>query len=379
MHKKDKFIPFNKPPYTGVEESYVLDAIRSNKLSGDGDYTKKCQHWFDFELGSQTLMVSSCTHALEVSALIIGVKPGDEVIMPSYTFVSTANAFVMRGAKIIFVDIDPATLNLDIDQVEQAITSRTKAIVAVHYAGISCDMDRLVLLALRHQIFLIEDAAQAIFSTYKGKPLGTFGQIAAFSFHETKNVTSGGEGGLLIVNDPTLFQSAEIFREKGTNRNKFFRGEVDKYSWLDIGSSYLASELQAAYLWGQLTCKNELYTARLEAWNYYMDLLSKILPKESLPYIPRSNSHNGHIFYIKAKNLDERSNLLYFLKENGVGAVFHYVPLHTSVAGKKYGRFHGVDQHTTLESERVVRLPLFHGISKNEIKFVVDKIKQFYD
>lgn len=372
-------IPFNKPPYTGVENEYVTACIGAEKISGDGYFGKLCQEWFNDYYGAKCLLVSSGTHALEIAAIVIDIQPGDEVIMPSYTFVSTANAFALRGAKIIFVDIDPDTLNLNLDLVAKAISARTKAIVPVHYAGISCNLDRLMEIASANNIYVIEDAAQGIFAAFRSKPLGSYGHISALSFHETKNITSGGEGGLVIINDPKLLERAEIVREKGTNRSKFFRGQVDKYSWVDIGSSYLASELQAAYLWGQLQSKDLIQSQRMTSWNLYKNLLSeKVIKLKNLPQIPSYNDHNGHIFYIKASNLEERTCLLDFLNSRGVGAVFHYVPLHSSAAGQKYGILFGEDKYTTNESEKIIRLPLFYGIKEDEIRYIVDQIKKFY-
>lgn len=372
-------IPFNKPPYTGIEGEYVSACMGAEKISGDGYFGKLCQEWFGEHYGAKCLLVSSGTHALEIAAIVIDIQPDDEVIMPSYTFVSTANAFVLRGAKIIFVDIDPETLNLNLDLVEKAITTRTKAIVPVHYAGTSCNLDRLMEIASTNNIYVIEDAAQGVFASFRGRPLGSYGHISALSFHETKNITSGGEGGLVVVNDPKLFERAEIVREKGTDRSKFFRGQIDKYSWVDIGSSYLASELQAAYLWGQLQSRDLIQSHRMRSWNLYRELLnSEIISGENLPHIPDFNDHNGHIFYIKTANLDERTGLLGFLNDNGVSAVFHYVPLHSSIAGIKYGEFFGSDTYTTRESERLIRLPLFYGITPEQIKYVTDLIKIFY-
>ena len=374
-------IPFNKPPYLGAEIEHILNAIQSGKLSGDGIYTKKCQDWFKLSLKSdKCLMTSSCTHALDMSAILIGIEPGDEVIMPSYTFVSTANAFAMRGAKIIFTDIRPDTMNLDEGLVEDAITSKTKAIVPVHYAGVGCEMDAICALAEKHSLFVVEDAAQGIMSAYKGRALGTFGELSAFSFHETKNVTSGGEGGMLSVNDSRFSERAEIIREKGTNRSKYFRGEIDKYSWCDIGSSYLPSEIQAAYLYCQLENIDKITTDRLISWGNYFERLSPLQSqgKITLPFIPDHCKHNAHMFYIKLDNNDQRSRLIAFLKERGIHSVFHYVPLHSSPGGMKYGCFHGNDKYTTEESEKLLRLPLYYGISKNDVDYCCDSIYDFF-
>lgn len=331
-------IPFNKPPYTGNEDQYVLQVMRSEKMSGDGDFTKRCHSWFEKKLScKKALLTPSCTAALEMAALLIDIQPGDEVIMPSYTFVSTANAFVLRGAKVVFIDVRPDTMNIDESKIESAITSRTKAIVPVHYAGVACEMDTIMDIANRHNIYVIEDAAQGMMSTYKGQALGTIGHIGTYSFHETKNYTSGGEGGLLIINDDRFKERAEIIREKGTNRSQFFRGMVDKYSWVDIGSSYLPSDIQAAYLWGQLEKADEINSARLDSWSYYYDNLKTLQSngKIELATVPSDCKHNAHMFYIKVSDIHTRSNLINHLKNCGILAVFHYVPLHTSVAGEK--------------------------------------------
>jgi len=374
-------IPFNKPCYTGNEDKYVLDSMRSLHISGNGPYTKKCEEWFENRLKcKRALLTPSCTHALEMAAILIDIKPGDEVIMPSYTFVSTANAFVLRGAKVVFVDIRPDTINIDENLIENAITERTKAICVVHYAGVGCEMDKIMEIADKYNLYVIEDAAQGMMAEYKGKPLGTIGHLGAFSFHETKNYTSAGEGGLLIVNDDKFIERAEIIREKGTNRSQFFRGMVDKYTWVDIGSSYLMNDVSAAYLWGQLEVAEEINEFRLRAWNrYYNGLLE--LEKEGfieLPTVPKHCRHNGHIFYIKVESLRIRTELLNFLKEQGIWAVFHYVPLHSSPAGQRYSRFHGVDKFTTKESERLIRLPLFFNIKDEEIDYIIESIYRFF-
>lgn len=374
-------IPFNRPPYTSNEDQYVLAAMRSDKISGDGKFCHQCQQWFEQKLGcKKALLTPSCTQALEMAAILIDIQPGDEVIMPSYTFVSTANAFVLRGAKIVFIDIRPDTLNIDETLIEQAITPKTKAIVPVHYAGVACEMDVIMEIANRHGLFVIEDAAQGMMSTYKGKPLGSIGHMAAYSFHETKNFTSGGEGGLLIVNDEQFVHRAEIIREKGTNRSQFFRGMVDKYSWVDVGSSYLPSEIQAAYLWGQLEWADKITQDRLVTWNDYLIELSVLSENGlvELPIIPDACTHNGHMFYLKTKNLDERTALLSHLKVDGIYAVFHYVPLHSAPAGMRFSRFHGDDVFTTIESERLIRLPIWYGIDKQSIKHVVQSALNFY-
>jgi len=374
-------IPFNKPCYTGNEDKYVVDAMRSLHISGNGPYTKKCEEWFENRLKcKRALLTPSCTHALEMAAMLIGIKPGDEVIVPSYTFVSTANAFVLRGAKAVFVDIRPDTMNIDENIIEDAITEKTKAICVVHYAGVCCEMDKIMKIANKYNLYVIEDAAQGMMATYKGKPLGTIGHLGAYSFHETKNYTSAGEGGLLIINDESFVERAEIIREKGTNRSQFFRGIVDKYTWVDIGSSYLMNDVSAAYLWGQLEIAEEINEFRLRVWNKYYNGLLALQENGTidLPTIPEHCTHNAHMFYIKAKNLEERTKLLAFLKENGIFAVFHYVPLHSSPAGQKYGRFHGIDKFTTKESERLIRLPLFYGIKDEEIDYTTSKVYEFY-
>nr|WP_298415662.1 dTDP-4-amino-4,6-dideoxygalactose transaminase [uncultured Halomonas sp.] len=374
-------IPFNKPPYTGKEDAFVLDAMRSSRISGGGTYASYCQQWFEKRLGCyKSLLTPSCTHALEMTAMLIDIRLGDEVIMPSYTFVSTANAFVLRGAKIVFVDIHPETMNIDERLIEAAITPKTKAVVVVHYAGVACEMDSIMTLADRHGLFVIEDAAQAMLSTYKGQPLGCIGHLGTYSFHETKNYTSGGEGGLLIINDERFVERAEVLREKGTNRSQFFRGMVDKYSWVDVGSSYLPSELQAAYLWGQLQSVDDIDADRRRSWKYYNESLEPLAERGvlQLPTIPDACRHNAHMFYIKVKDIDERSDLLAFLKEKGIGAVFHYVPLHTSQAGKQWGAFIGEDEFTTRESDRLLRLPLWYGIGEEELNRVVAAVTQYF-
>lgn len=374
-------IPFNRPPRTGNEDRYVLDAMDSDKMSGDGRYGLECQAWFEQALGcAKTLLTPSCTHALEMAALLIDIQPGDEVIMPSYTFVSTANAFVLRGASIVFVDIRPDTMNMDETLVEAAITSRTKAIVPVHYAGVGCDMAAINEVAGRHGLFVIEDAAQGMMSTFQGKPLGTLGHMAAFSFHETKNFTSGGEGGLLIINDASFVQRAEVIREKGTNRSLFFRGMVDKYTWTGTGSSYLPSEIQAAYLWGQLEQAETITANRIASWQFYRSGFHALADSGAIemPIVPPDCVHNGHMFYIKCKDLEERTALLAHLKANGLLAVFHYVPLHSSPAGKEHGRFHGNDVFTTTESERLIRLPLWYGMAPSVVEMVVEQVTGFY-
>ena len=373
-------IPFNKPPYTGNEEKYVIESMKSSKISGDGKFTKRCEFWFEEKLQcKKVLLTTSCTHALEMAAILLNIKEGDEVIMPSYTFVSTANAFALRGAKIVFVDIRPDTMNIDETKIEEAITSKTKAIVPVHYAGVGCEMDTIMDIAKRYTLFVVEDAAQGMMSTYKGKALGTIGHLGAFSFHETKNYTSAGEGGLLIINDDRFVQRAEIIREKGTNRSLFFRGMVDKYSWVDVGSSYLMNDVSAAYLWGNLEKADEINQNRLNSWQKYYDGLKELENRGfiELPKIPDGCVQNAHMFYIKVKDLKERTALLDYLKKNDINAVFHYVPLHSAPAGVKFGRFDGVDVFTTKQSERLIRLPMYYGLSDNEINKILGVVNEF--
>lgn len=374
-------INFNKPPVTGAELAYITEAVNSPKLSGDGHFGKKCQSWFESRLGcKKALLTPSCTAALEMAAILVDIQPGDEVIMPSYTFVSTANAFVLRGAKIVFVDVRKDTMNIDEEKIEAAITSKTKAIVPVHYAGVACEMDAIMLLAAKYNLFVVEDAAQGMMSEYNGKPLGTIGHIGAFSFHETKNYTSGGEGGLLIINDEKFATRAEIIREKGTNRSLFFRGMVDKYSWVDVGSSFLPSELQAAYLWAQLENADLINKKRLEDWNFYNDaflgLTSKGLIEQA--FIPNGCIHNAHMFYIKVNDLEQRTAVIDYLGKNGVMAVFHYIPLHSAIAGQRFSRFHGADINTTKESERLIRLPLYFNMTPDERLKVADTLISFF-
>ena len=374
-------IPFNRPPYIGTEETYVLEAIHSDKLSGDGHFTRASQQWFEEALPApKVLLTPSCTHALEMAALLIDIRPGDEVIMPSYTFVSTANAFVLRGARVVFVDIRPDTMNIDETLIEAAITSRTRAIVPVHYAGVACEMDTIMEIASKHDLFVIEDTAQGMMATYKGRTLGTIGHIGCYSFHETKNYTSGGEGGLLILNDERFIGRAEIIREKGTNRSQFFRGQVDKYSWVDLGSSYLPSELQAAYLYAQLLDTDRINDRRRVLWANYFTALTPLAQQGdiTLPAVPGACRHNGHMFYLRTRSLETRSELLAYLKDRGIMAVFHYVPLHSSVAGKKFGRFHGTDTYTTIESERLVRLPMYYTLTDEQQQKVIDHVIAFF-
>lgn len=373
-------INFNVPPYTGKELDYIKVAVENQKICGDGQFTKKCNEWIEQKTGTtKCLLTTSCTHATEMAALLADIKEGDEVIMPSYTFVSTADAFVLRGAVPVFVDIRPDTMNIDESLIEDAITEKTKAIVPVHYAGVSCEMDKIMEIAKKHNLIVIEDAAQGIMSTYKGQALGTIGQYGAFSFHETKNY-SMGEGGALLIKNPADVERAEILREKGTNRSKFFRGQIDKYTWVDFGSSYLPSDMNAAYLYAQLEMAAEINEDRLRVWNQYKEGLQELedAGKIELPTIPEGCVHNAHMFYLKAKDLEERTALISFLKENEILAVFHYIPLHSAPAGLKYGRFHGEDRYTTKESERLCRLPLYYGLKGEDVAYIISKVKEFY-
>ena len=373
-------ISFNKPPYVGEEIKYIEEAVKAQKICGDGQFTKKCNKWFEDKTGAaKVLLTTSCTHATELAALLLDIQPGDEVIMPAYTFVSTADAFVLRGATAVFVDINPKTMNIDENLIEDAITEKTKAIVPVHYAGVSCEMDKIMEIAKKHNLYVVEDAAQGVMSTYKGKALGTIGDYGCYSFHETKNY-SMGEGGALLIRDGKNAELAEIIREKGTNRSKFFRGQIDKYTWVEAGSSYLPSDMNAAYLWAQLQKADEINENRLQSWNRYYEGLKDLeeAGKIELPYIPEYCEHNAHMFYIKAKDLEERSALISYLKENGVTAVFHYIPLHTAPTGKEYGRFHGEDKYTTKESERIIRLPMYYELDEQDAKKVMDLIHTFY-
>lgn len=374
-------INFNVPPYIGKELDYVREAMEKNhKICGDGPFTKKCNEWLENRFGSaKVLLTTSCTHATEMAAILADIKEGDEVIAPSYTFVSSVNPFVLRGAKIVFVDINPKTMNIDENLIEKAITSKTKVIVPVHYAGVSCEMDKIMEIAKKYNLVVIEDAAQEVMSEYKGKALGTIGDYGCFSFHETKNY-SMGEGGALLIRDKENIEKAEIIREKGTNRSRFFRGQVDKYTWVDMGSSYLPSELNAAYLFAQLENANLIFNDRMNSWNRYNEGLKVLQEKNKieLSYIPKDCKHNAHMFYIKCKDLEERTKLIEFLKKNEINSVFHYIPLHSAEAGVKFGRFSGEDKYTTKESERLLRLPLYYGLKSEEVDYIISKIKEFY-
>ncbi len=373
-------INFNVPPYTGKEMEYMKEAVENQKICGDGPFTKKCGAWIEEQTGTaKCLLTPSCTQATELAALLLDIKEGDEVILPSYTFVSTADAFVLRGAKAVFVDIRPDTMNIDETLIEDAVTERTKAIAPVHYAGVGCEMDAIMEIAKRHHLAVVEDAAQGIMASYKGKALGTFGDFGCFSFHETKNL-SMGEGGALLIRDEKYIEDAEIIREKGTDRSKYHRGQVDKYRWQNYGSSYLPSDMNAAYLYAQLELADGITKARMDRWNQYQELLAPLAEdgKIELPYIPAHCSHNAHIFYIKTKDLEERNRLEDFLKGKGILPASHYVPLHSAPAGLKFGRFHGEDRYTTKESERLLRLPLFYTLTADEAEYVAEQVKLFY-
>lgn len=374
-------IDFNRPAFVGSELEYIQDAIHRGMLCGDGIYTKKCSQWMEKEFDvSRVMLTTSCTHALEMAAFLCDIQPGDEVIMPSYTFVSTADAFVLRGAKIVFVDIRPDTMNLDEKLIEQAITPKTKVIVPVHYAGVACEMDTIMDIAHRHGLKVVEDAAQGVDACYKGKALGTIGDFGCYSFHETKNFTMG-EGGALLFQKEEFLEKAEILREKGTDRSKFFRGQVDKYRWMDYGSSYLPSELNAAYLYAQLEAKDKIQKKRMEIYEYYHRNLADLAAegKVEQPYVPQECEHNAHMYYLKVKDMKVRTRLLAYLRENGICSVFHYVPLHSAPAGQKFGRFAGEDVYTTKESERLLRLPMFYNLDMEDVKRIVDVIHKFQE
>lgn len=374
-------IDFNRPAFVGSELEYIQDAIHRGMLCGDGIYTKKCSQWMEKEFDvSRVMLTTSCTHALEMAAFLCDIQPGDEVIMPSYTFVSTADAFVLRGAKIVFVDIRPDTMNLDEKLIEQAITPKTKVIVPVHYAGVACEMDTIMDIAHRHGLKVVEDAAQGVDACYKGKALGTIGDFGCYSFHETKNFTMG-EGGALLFQKEEYLEKAEILREKGTDRSKFFRGQVDKYRWMDYGSSYLPSELNAAYLYAQLEAKDKIQKKRMEIYEYYHRNLADLAAESKVeqPYVPQECEHNAHMYYLKVKDMKVRTRLLAYLRENGICSVFHYVPLHSAPAGQKFGRFAGEDVYTTKESERLLRLPMFYNLDMEDVKRIVDVIHKFQE
>lgn len=373
-------ISFNRPPFVGKETEYIKEAVEKNgMICGDGPFTKKCSQWMKERFQTKNvLLTTSCTHALEMAAFLADIQPGDEVIMPSYTFVSTADAFVLRGATCVFVDIRPDTMNIDETKIEEAITEKTKAIVPVHYAGVSCAMDEIMAIAKKYNLKVVEDAAQGVNAFYKGKALGTIGDFGCYSFHETKNY-SMGEGGAILFQDDRYLEPAEILREKGTNRSQYFRGQIDKYTWVGYGSSYLPSDMNAAYLWAQLEEADKINDKRLSIWNFYHEELKELEDKGVLerPYIPEYATHNAHMYYIKVKDLRVRTKLLAYLKERGILSVFHYVPLHSATAGKKFGRFHGEDVYTTKESERLCRLPMYYSLSLEEVAEVVKALKEF--
>ena len=373
-------IHFNEPPYTGKELDYMKEAIKNHKICGDGPFTKKCDRWIEERFGTKkALLTTSGSTALDMAAFLCGLKPGDEVILPSFTFSSTSNSFVLAGATLVFVDIRPDTMNIDEKKIEAAITDKTKVICPVHYAGVACEMDTIMDIAKRYNLMVVEDAAQGVMSTYKGRALGTIGDFGCFSFHETKNY-SAGEGGAILINNPDYIEKAEILREKGTNRAQFFRGQVAKYNWVDFGDSYLQSDLNAAYLWAQLEKADEINKNRLATWNAYYEALKPLEMKGiiELPTIPEECEHNAHMFYLKTKDLDTRQEYISFMKENQILCVFHYVPLHSAPAGMKFGRFVGEDEYTTLESDRLVRLPMYYNISQVDIKAVIDKTIEFF-
>lgn len=373
-------ISFNIPPFVGTELTYVQQAIDAHKICGDGQFTKKCNQWLEERFCAQkVLLTTSGTTALDMAALLCDLKPGDEVILPSFTFSSTATAFVLAGAKLVFVDIRPDTMNIDETKIEAAITEKTRVIVPVHYAGVACEMDTIMDIAKRHKLMVVEDAAQAVMSTYKGKALGTIGDFGCYSFHETKNY-SMGEGGALVINNPAYNERAEILREKGTNRSRFFRGQVDKYTWVDFGDSYLPSDMNAAYLWAQLQVADEINHDRLRTWNAYYQAFAPLAEagKAALPAIPEGCTHNAHMFYLKCKDLEERTRLISYMKSNEIQCVFHYIPLHSAPAGLKYGRFSGKDEFTTKESERLVRLPMYYGLNDELRGKVIRNVKEFY-
>ncbi|MBO4889539.1 MAG: dTDP-4-amino-4,6-dideoxygalactose transaminase [Lachnospiraceae bacterium] len=373
-------IHFNVPPFYGDEFEYMRQAVENHKICGDGPFTARCNEWFEKRFGAEkVLLTTSGSAALEMSALLCGLEPGDEVILPSYTFSSTANAFVLAGARLVFVDVRPDTMNIDETKIEAAITDRTKVICAMHYAGVACEMDTIMDIAKRHNLLVVEDAAQAVTSTYKGRSLGTIGDLGCYSFHETKNF-SMGEGGAIVINDRKNVERAEILREKGTNRSQFFRGQVAKYNWVDYGSSYLPSDLNAAYLWGQLQHADEMQQDRMNSWNRYYEALRPLEERGviSLPIIPDTCVHNAHMFYIKCKDLDTRTAYIDHMRSNDILVVFHYVPLHSAPAGVKFGRFAGSDVYTTAESDRLARLPLYYNLKKSDQDKVIDKTLEFF-
>ena len=373
-------ISFNIAPFMGKEFDYIQEAIESRHISGDGKFTKLCDRWMEERFNAEKIMLTtSGTTALDMAMIMCDLEPGEEVILPSFTFSSTATSAVLAGANLVFVDIRPDTMNIDEDKIEEAITDRTRVISVVHYAGVSCDMDKIMDIARRHSLIVVEDAAQGVMSSYKGKALGTIGDFGCYSFHETKN-DSMGEGGAIVINNPAYIEIAEILREKGTNRSKFYRGQVDKYTWVDFGDSYLPSEINAAYLWAQLEKADEINNNRMETWNFYNDSLKPLRDAGliELPTIPDYAEHNAHMYYIKLKNLETRSDFLQFMRDREIGCVLHYVPLHSAPAGRKFGRFHGEDTYTTVESDRLVRLPMYYGITEEDKETVISSIKEYF-
>lgn len=374
-------IHFNVPPFTGKEFEYMHEAVSNHKICGDGPFTKKCDEWMEKRFNARKVMLTtSGSSALDMAALLCGLQPGDEVILPSFTFSSTANSFVLAGAKLVFVDIRPDTMNIDEKKIESAITDKTRVICPVHYAGVACEMDTIMAIARKHNLLVVEDAAQGVMSTYKGKALGTIGDFGCFSFHETKNY-SMGEGGAIVINNEKYIEKAEILREKGTNRSQFFRGQVAKYNWVDFGDSYLQSDLNAAYLWAQLEMADEINNNRLDTWNTYYEAFKTLEEKGiiTLPTIPEGCVHNAHMFYIKCKDLETRQAYIKFMKENDILCVFHYVPLHSAPAGLKFGRFDGVDENTTADSDRLVRLPMYYNIKNDDLNKVIEKTLEFFN
>ena len=373
-------ISFNVPPVTGKEIIYMQDAISRNKICGDGYYTKLCNKWIEDTTGiAKALLTTSCTHATELAAILCDIKPGDEVIMPSYTFVSTADAFVLRGAKVVFVDIRPDTMNIDEKLIENAITDKTVAIVPVHYAGVSCEMDTIMEIAEKYNLKVVEDAAQGVMSKYKGKSLGTIGDYGCYSFHETKNY-SMGEGGAILIRDAKDSDRAEIVREKGTDRSRFLRGQVDKYTWVAAGSSYLPSDLNAAYLYAQLEVAQQVFDDRMNSWNMFNEAFKYLKDKGVIetPFVPEECEHNAHMYYIKLDNIEERTKFINYMKENDILTVFHYIPLHSAPAGREYGVFAGEDKYTTKESERIVRLPLYYNMGET-VDEVISKVYKYFE
>lgn len=378
-------VNFNVPPFLGTEMEYMKEAAQSRSICGDGPFTKKCSRWMEERFqAKKVLLTTSGSAALDMAAILCRIQPGDEVILPSFTFSSTANAFVLAGAKLVFVDIRPDTMNIDETLIEQAITPRTRVIVVMHYGGVACEMDTIMSIARAHHLLVVEDAAQAVMSTYKGRPLGTIGDFGCYSFHETKNY-SMGEGGAILINDEQFIERAEIIREKGTNRTQFYRGQTDKYTWVDMGDSYLPSDLNAAYLWAQLQAADEINNARLAAWNRYYEAFQPLkeiknteLGGVELPTVPPDCVHNAHLFYLKCRNLEERQAYINYMKSHGIQCVFHYVPLHSAPAGIQYGRFYGIDRYTTQESDRLVRLPMYYGITEQDQELVIQKTLEFF-